>query len=265
MGSRAKFECERHALPTGDYVSPEFAVVRLDSCFPNMRIGDGSKCPWPYLRYEIPHNWYEDLRFPTVGFINRDEAHIVYNTALRFQVKRALEIGCWMGWSACHLALAGVQLDVIDPILADPRFLQSVRSSLECTGVLGSVNLLAGASPRAVEDLADRFARRWSLFFIDGHHGAPAPIVDATVCAERAEADALILFHDLTAPDVCYGLDYLRLRGWNTIIYSTQQIMGAAWRGNVEPVHHQPDPAIRWEIPSHLQSYRVSGMDSGKR
>jgi hypothetical protein len=36
--------------------------------------------------------------------------------------------------------------------------------------------------------------------------------------------------------------------------------MGAAWRGNVEPVKHQPDPEISWNLPKHLEDYFVSGL-----
>ena len=102
-------------IPVGDYVSPNFQVIMPDRCFPNMTIGDTNTQPWQYLRREIPHNWYVDGRQPYVGFLSRDEAHILYNTALQFAGQPALEIGCWLGWSACHLALAGVNLDVVDP------------------------------------------------------------------------------------------------------------------------------------------------------
>jgi hypothetical protein len=38
------------------------------------------------------------------------------------------------------------------------------------------------------------------------------------------------------------------------------QIMGVAWRGNVQPIAHIPDPSVNWELPSHLQHYEVSGV-----
>ena len=50
-----------------------------------------------------------------VGFMNRDENHILYNKALQFRGLRALEIGCWLGWSTCQVAMVGVILDVVDP------------------------------------------------------------------------------------------------------------------------------------------------------
>ena len=117
-------------FPEGDYVSPGFEVIRPDAHFPTMIIDDPRSCSWPYLRKTIRHNWYRDKRVAGVGFANRDEAHILYNTALRFRGQPALEIGCFFGWSTCHLALGGVQLDVIDPLLARPEIMASVRRSL---------------------------------------------------------------------------------------------------------------------------------------
>ncbi|MGB3558214.1 MAG: TylF/MycF/NovP-related O-methyltransferase [Geitlerinemataceae cyanobacterium] len=253
---------DRALLPTGDYVSPGLEIVRPDAAFPNMTVGDTKACPWQYLRREIPHNWYVDSRNPIVGFLSRDEAHILYNTALQFKGKRALEIGCWMGWSACHLALAGVELDVVDPLLEQSPFYQSVSQSLDAAGVIDRVNLLPGYSPQRVTELAQQERRIWSIIFIDGNHESPGPLEDTIACEPYAAADAAILFHDLASPDVAEGLDYLKQRGWNTLIYQTMQIMGIAWRGNVQPVIHEPDPSISWQLPDHLQEYEVSGVSS---
>ncbi|MDP8935299.1 MAG: class I SAM-dependent methyltransferase, partial [Cyanobacteriota bacterium] len=255
-------------LQPGDYVSPGFQIIIPDSYFPNMIIADPNGSKWPYLRREIPHNWYADKRYPFIGFLNRDEAHILYNTALQFKGKKALEIGCWLGWSACHLALAGVELDVVDPLLEREEIRQSVidsiQGALNASGVQTSVELIPGYSPQRVEEFSAQFNRKWSLIFIDGEHGGDGPLNDAIACEKLAEEDAIILFHDLTAPDVGKGLDYLKQRGWQTVVYQTMQIMGAAWRGNVEPVKHQPDPNISWELPAHLQDYSVSGISVSK-
>jgi glycosyltransferase involved in cell wall biosynthesis/predicted O-methyltransferase YrrM len=253
-------QIDRALLPKGDYVSPGLAIVRPDLAFPNMTLGEPNTCPWPYLRQEIPHNWYVDRRNPTIGFLSRDEALILYNIALQFQGKRALEIGCWMGWSACHLALAGVVLDVIDPLLARSEVYDSVRGSLEAAGVIDRVNLVPGYSPQQVELLASQQQRRWSLIFIDGNHEAPGPLQDAIACEPYAETDAAIVFHDLASPDVAEGLNYFRQQGWNTLVYQTMQIMGIAWRGNVQPVAHQSDRSVSWQLPTHLQQYPVSAI-----
>ncbi|MEG4309534.1 MULTISPECIES: glycosyltransferase [unclassified Microcoleus] len=253
-------------LPAGDYVSPGLKVILPDAYFPNMIVGDTQTCSWPYLRREIKHNWYVDRRANSVGFLSRDEAHILYNTALQFKGKKALEIGCWLGWSACHLALAGVELDVVDPLLEREDIRQSVidsiQSALNASGVQTSVELIPGYSPQRVEEYSAQFNRKWSLIFIDGEHGGDGPLNDAIACEKLAEEDAIILFHDLTAPDVAQGLDYLKQRGWQTVVYQTMQIMGAAWRGNVEPVKHQPDPKISWQLPAHLHGYNISSLET---
>jgi len=259
---------KNNVLSRADYVSPGLQIIRPDSHFPNMTLTDPNTSDWPYLRREIPHNWYTDKRYPFIGFLSRDEAHILYNTALQFKGKKALEIGCWLGWSACHLALAGVALDAIDPLLERDDIRQSVidsiQGALNASGVQTTVELIPGYSPQRVEELATQFNRKWSLIFIDGEHGGLGPLNDAIVSEKFAESDAIILFHDLTAPDVAKGLDYLKQKGWQTVVYQTMQIMGAAWRGNVEPLKHQPDPNISWNLPAHLQGYDVSGMPVSK-
>ncbi|MGL4498988.1 MAG: class I SAM-dependent methyltransferase [Planktothrix sp.] len=250
---------KHEGLLEGDYVSSNFLKIFPDPCFPNLIIGDKRASSWQYARLDIPHNRYVDSRAIGVGFLNRDEAHILYNTALKFRGKRALEIGCWLGWSACHLALAGVELDVIDPVLENAEFYESVENSLTEAGVINNVNLVSGYSPQEVTNLATQFNRRWSLIFIDGNHEAPGPLDDAIACEKYAAEDALILFHDLNSPDVASGLDYFKEQGWKTLIYQTAQIMGVAWRGNIEPLQHQPDPLVQWDLPPHLKDYTVSG------
>lgn len=244
----------------GDYVSPNLSVIFPDRSFPNMIRGNTNDCNWSYLRREIPHNWYVDRHQPAAGFVSRDEAHILYNSALQFAGKSALEIGCWMGWSACHLALAGVDLDVIDPLLDNPVIRDSVTNSLRSAGVINRVNLIAGYSPAKVSEIFSSQTKKWALIFIDGDHSFPAPFEDAKICEQYAADDALILFHDLACPDVAQGLDYLKARGWQTMIYQTMQIMGVAWRGNAIPVSHIPDPLVNWHLPAHLQHYSVSGL-----
>ncbi len=250
---------ERALLPPGDYVSPGLALVALDRCFPYMVVGDPRQHPWPYLRREVPHNWYVDRRAPSSGWLTRDEAHLLFHNARLFRGRPALEIGCFLGWSTCHLVLAGVNLDVIDPLLGQPDFNASVTASLQALRIPATVHLVAGYSPQHVEELALRDRKRWAFFFIDGDHDGPAPLLDAQVCARYAEDEAMILFHDLAAPAVARGLEWLRSQGWQTMVYQTMQIMGVAWRGSIRPIAHRPDPNVRWEWPEHLRSFPVSG------
>lgn len=247
-----------------DYISPGFARVFLDDAFPHLAVGDPGQVPWPYLRHEVPHRWYVDVRYPRCGFLNRDEAHILFNTALAFGGRRALEIGCWKGWSTCHLLAAGVHLDVIDPVLGIEEFRADVTSA---TGAVRArrrgetvLNLWPEESPAAVERMGSRDGARWSLVFIDGSHDAPAPLADATAAERYAGDDALVLMHDIVCPDVAEGFRYLRGRGWRTAVYQTMQMIGVAWRGRARPVPHRPDPRVPWRVPAHLRDFPVMDL-----
>jgi len=255
----------RRAVPRRwDYVSPNFAKVMPDGGFPNMVIGDVDACGWPWLRRTVPHNWYCDRRNPSIGFASRDEAAVLHNTALEFAGRRALEVGCWMGWSAAHLLLGGLELDIVDPAFSNPAHLRGVKASLGWAGKYAPTGskafLHAGSSPEKVAQIAREQSKTWALAFIDGDHEGDGPLKDAMECEGLLEGDALVLFHDLASPAVAKGLDFFRDRGWNTIIYNTMQIMGAAWRGNVLPVEHQPDPRLEWELPAHLSGHGVSNF-----
>jgi glycosyltransferase involved in cell wall biosynthesis/predicted O-methyltransferase YrrM len=244
-----------------DYISPGLSVVVPDAHFPRMRVGDRTSHPWKHLRREVPHLWYADDRFPLMGFMNRDEATILHNLALQFAGRPALEIGGWLGWSTCHLALAGVKLDVIDPAHAEPEVRSIVDQSLAGCGVSGNVNLLANRSPDGVHEIATAQGKTWELFVIDGDHERPAPERDVRACLQYAARDCAFVFHDLAAPAVAAGLRLLQREGFNILVYQTAQIMGFAWRGNVAPVAHVPDPDVPWQLPHHLVGLPVSGVD----
>jgi len=246
-------------FPHGDYVSPGLALIKPDFHFPNMVIGDKGECEWEYLRREVDHNWYVDRRWPSIGFLDRDEAHILYNSALQFRHKRALEIGCWLGWSACHIAMAGMDIDVIDPLLADSGVQESVTASLCGVSASCDIVLVPGKSPEAVLAIGGEEHRKWSFIFIDGDHRHPSPVLDAHAASAFAEENALILFHDVVCPDVGKALEHLKTEGWNIVLYQTMQMMAGAWRGSAKPIVHTPDPRISWTLPEHLRSYPLSG------
>ncbi len=248
-------------FPDRDYVSPGLSVVLPDVHFPHMRVGDRSSHPWQYLRREVPHRWYADDRFPLMGFVNRDEAAILYNIALQFAGKPVLEIGGWLGWSTCHLALAGVKLDVIDPAHSDPDLRAIVDQSLAGCGVSANVRLAASRSPEGVHVLAAEHGKTWALFVIDGDHEHPAPESDVRACLPYADRDCAFVFHDLASPAVAAGFRFLQREGFNVLVYQTAQIMGFAWRGNVTPIVHLPDPEVAWQLPHHLVGLPVSGVE----
>ena len=235
-------------LAADDYVSPGLQVILPDQCFPNMVRGDQSASAWRWLRRGLPHAWLVDRRLPAWGFLNRDEAHILYNLALGFHGKRALEIGCLMGWSGCHIALAGLDLDIIDPFLENPEIMASVQASLSATYPSGRIRLHKGRSPAGVHRMAGPQSEGWSFFMIDGDHDGEAPFKDVEACLPYATPDCAMVFHDLASPDVTNAVLHLKALGWKTRVYHTAQIMAVAWRGNVRPIAHQPDPRVEWEF-----------------
>ncbi len=252
-------------MPAGDYVSQGLWVVQPDAAFPHMRLGDPRQTSWPYMRRDVAHNWYVDERQPSVGFVNRDEASVLYNTARLFVGRRCLEIGCWHGWSTVHLAAGCGGLEVIDPVLADADWRSDVEESLAAAGVQEQVRLFPLASPQGVAELAARDPTPWSLIFIDGDHEGGGPRRDAEMVVRFAAEDAIILLHDLLSPAVADALAFLRGQGWRTMIYNTAQVVGVAWRGEAQPLGHVGDPKEVWRIPAHLSSFLVSGESAEVR
>ena len=217
---------------------------------------DRSVTTWPWLRRDIDHPYRADRRNPIVGFINRDEASILTASARLFAGRAALEIGAWRGWSTAHLITAGLgSLHVVEPLLADPEWRAEFEAVVNGAGGAERTILVAGASPEAVVRLGQSGAR-WSFAFIDGDHDGEAPTRDALALTPFLEPTAMVLFHDLVSPYVAKGLRALEQSGWRVMAYQTAQMIGVAWRGDIAPVMHKPDPMQSWSVPGHLTGFR---------
>ena len=241
-----------------DYLSEGLELPGLDALFPDMIVGDTSALTWPYFRPGIGHKWYTDRRDPQIGFINKDEASILYSNARLLAGRRGLEIGAWRGWSTCHLVAAGLaSLHVVEPKLREAAWRREFLAAVESAGAPQRAILVAGESPAAVHELGESGVR-WSFAFIDGDHDGDAPTRDALGCAPYLEATAMVLFHDLVSPHVSAGLRALAAEGWQVMVYQTTQMMGVAWRGDIRPVRHIPDPAQVWSLPDHLEGLPIS-------
>jgi hypothetical protein len=224
-----------------DYVSPGLIDPGLMQFFPDLAEGDVAELQWPYLRKDAPHIWRRDLRGvrnPYIGVLSLDEATLLYNNALPFKGKRALEIGCHYGWSAAHLIAAGVDLDVIDPALGQADQMRDVRDSLS---QVGPARLWAGFSPSVVPAVRSFRPEPFSFAFIDGWHEDDGPHDDARAVLPLMADDALVMFHDLVSPHVAAGLAVFADAGWKVGLYNTMQVMGVAWRGTAAPVAHVAD------------------------
>jgi glycosyltransferase involved in cell wall biosynthesis len=244
---------------THDYRSP--GLARVDLALPGFVSLDAQDHPWPHLRRDVPHRWYAHEHDPRMGVLNTDESTLLHNIALSFAGGRVLEIGAWVGWSTCHLALAGCDVDVIDPAHDDPVVRALVESALEDCEVSGRVRLHGGSSPASVATVAAAGPEPWRLVFVDGNHDHPGPVEDVLACLPHVADDAAFVLHDLAAPDVGRAFRLLGRHGFHLAIYQTAQILGIAWRGDVAPVPHVPDPAVDWQVPAHLAGIPVVGVD----
>jgi predicted O-methyltransferase YrrM len=242
-----------------DYVADNLEAPVFDHLFPNMIEANKGVSTWPYLRKQINHPFRVDRRNPTVGFINRDEASILYANAREFKGRSGIEIGAWRGWSTAYLVAAGLApLHVVEPLLADEDWRGEFEAVIRGAGGVSSTILVPEKSPEAVVRLGEAGAR-WSFAFIDGDHDGKAPTNDALACAPYLETTAMVVFHDLVSPYVAAGLRALAAKGFSVMAYQTAQMMGVAWRGAVAPVKHKPDPAQHWQIPDHLTGISISG------
>ncbi len=249
-----------------DYVSSGFIYPGLDEYFPNRVAGNKHDHPWVYLRATVPHTWYVDWRNPLMGWLSNDEAAALHTLARVIPNARALEVGSHRGWSTAHVATAVATLDVVDPAFAEKEWLEDVAGALQRCGVLDRCSLFPGFSPSKVAELHQyNKQKQWDFAFIDGNHEGDASRLDAATVSQYMAKNAIVVFHDLSSPDVANGLAFMRSLGWRTMIFQTMQILGVAWRGDLKMPVHTPDPRVHWDLPAHLHSFGVSGETDAER
>lgn len=224
-----------------DYAPPNLSSLprEIVECFPLVE-------SVPSFNKWVSHTARQDRRFPKTGLLTWDEATLMYNYGLKLGGRSMLEIGCWVGWSTVAVGLSGVDLTVIDPVLGGMQQGDACREAVAHAGIKDSVTLLSGYSPGAISELGAQ-GLRWSAFFIDGNHEGDAPLHDAQACLNFAEDDCLMLFHDAIQPNICNALKWVGQQGWQCGMHYTAQFIGVAWRGNIKPIIHIPDPRIDWE------------------
>ena len=65
----------------------------------------------------------------------------------------------------------------------------------------------------------------------------------------------MVVFHDMISPDVTAGLKVMADAGWHTMIINSMQVLGVAWRGEVEIPRHVADPNVPQLFHAHLEPF----------
>ena len=243
-----------------DYVADNLAAPSLDHLFPNMIEVDKSVSTWPWLRRDIDHAFRVDRRNPIVGFINRDEASILYSNARLFAGCRGIEIGAWRGWSTAHLIASGLStLHVVEPLLADPdwraEFLEVTRARRRRRDDDSRSGDKSGGrpAPRRIPAFDGRSPSSTAITTARRRPATPSP---APPSSKRPRWSSSMISSRRMWRRGCAPSN---TSGWNVMAYQTAQMLGVAWRGEVAPVAHKPDPTQRWSIPDHLKGIRDIG------
>ena len=138
-------------LPPGDYICPELTVTLPDTCFPKLIAGDKAANSGRTFGGRFPIAGSPMCAHRQLASLTGMKRPSRNNTALRFRGRNALEIGCIMIWSAVRLALGGIHLDVVDPLLEEEAVRTSVIESLRAANVPGRVTLYSSMSPIALQ------------------------------------------------------------------------------------------------------------------
>lgn len=252
-GKAGKVSIERY-----DYIPPDFKDPKLLGYFSNAEVVDAWQVKWPYLRPMTPHHFRNDARNPksfVIGYASYEEVMCLYALACQFKGKRGLEIGSYFGWTSAHLFKAGIILDCVDISFADPTRKNAVATVFDqLQSDKNTYKLWSDPSPDCIDEVYQSRPEPWSFAFIDGNHDGEAPANDARAVLPHMADNAVVVFHDMTSPYVAAGLEVFREAGWNVTIWNTMQILGIAWRGDVEIPEHIPDPNTPQVFYQHLDS-----------
>jgi len=110
---------------------------------------------------------------------------------------------------------------------------------------------LVDTDPRTCPD--PRLRKQVPHIWRTGLHSEEGPSHDVIGLEPHLADDALVLFHDLTFPDVASAVRLLKSRGWNIRLYNTMQVMAAAWRSGDPPPVYGGDRAHPHGLPADLR------------
>ena len=245
-----------------DYVADNLEAPKLDRLFPNMAEFDRSVTTWPWLGATsiTPIGPTGAIRSSASSTATRPRSSTA--NARLFAGRAGFEIGAWRGWSTAHLIACGPRLPACRRAAARrPRMAGGVRSGGARRRRRRDDDPRRRRRARRRSYASAKSGARWSFAFIDGDHDGEAPTRDALAspALSRADRDGPVPRSRLApcrqgpARARASRLEAswpIRPRRWSA----------SAWRGDVAPVAHTPDPTQSWSVPEHLSGIPIAGV-----
>ena len=182
------------------------------------------------------------------GFLNRDEARILYECAAQFG-GLWLDIGSHTGWTGLHMAAAGAFVCSLDPMLANEEFRARAVANLgyslaRVTPCPTTSRMWFGGDPRYPRPMMPEGVT-YSGVMIDGDHSWEHPLYDAVQSFKHLEDRGVILLHDFVGGPVREAVKYLKCEGMKCRIYfASAQLLAVCWRGDFTPPDVPSNPLI---------------------
>jgi predicted O-methyltransferase YrrM len=202
--------------------------------------------------------------YKNCGFLNRDEAAILYQCAK--QVKGVwLDIGMHTGWTTLHMAHGGAAVVAIEPMFAHHYFAQRAKDNIIRSGCKGGVIVFDVTSRAYFEGIAGD-GKMFDGVMIDGDHCWMNPLQDAVWSFKHLASTGVILLHDFIGGPVREATKYLMCEGMKCRVYcASSQLLAVCWRGDFTPPDYTPDPKIDWQtVLTPLAATKLVGFKDGK-
>lgn len=136
--------------------------------------------------------------------------------------KTVIELGCFVGWTTAHLALAlrsgvGGTIHAVDP---SRMYLDTMLANLKRHGLGESVKPVQGFSEDG--NVLAVLPERADIIFIDTGHNYPQTLREVELYAPRLAPRGLIVLHDsMSAPGVRKSL--LEVKGFRKMTFGTER------------------------------------------
>ncbi len=202
--------------------------------------------------------------YKNCGFLNRDEAAILYQCAKQLPGEW-LDIGAHTGWTALHIAGAGAHVSALEPMYANHTFFERAYANINERAKFGDhVFMMPVTSRMHFAKLEDD--QEYDGVMIDGDHCWMNPLQDAVWSFKHLASTGVILLHDFIGGPVREAVKYLMCEGMKCRVYfSSSQLLAVCWRGDFTPPDYTPDPAIDWQaVLTPLAATKLVGFRGGR-